>query len=73
MLTVKGIYDGKNVQLLEAVNIKKSYKVIVTFVEEVNPKEEMKLLRNYTEQNSGFEFWQEPAEDIYQDKIKKSK
>ncbi|MEP7169113.1 MAG: hypothetical protein ABI855_07045 [Bacteroidota bacterium] len=73
MLAVKGIYDGKNVQLLENVNTRKSFKVIVTFIEEVSEKEDIKNLRKYSEQTSGFEFWEDPKEDIYQDKVKKNR
>lgn len=33
MIKVKGIYDGKKIELIEPVEVRESYKIIVTFVE----------------------------------------
>jgi hypothetical protein len=68
MLAVRGIFNGLNIQLLEKVEIKANTMVVVTFLEEVNPEYE---LRDMTSKPSGFQFWENPAEDIYQDYFEK--
>ena len=42
--------------------------VLVTFLEEVSPESE---LREMTSNPNGFQFWENPAEDIYQDYLEK--
>ncbi len=64
MLTVNGIYDGKNVKLTDDVTENKKYRVIVTFMEEIDQDSE---LRDFSGQTRGFEFWNDEREDIYQD------
>ncbi len=68
MLALKGIYDGKSIQLIDKPAEKKKYKVIVTFVEEI--KEVDEELRNFTAQTNGLDFWNDPKEDLYQDYLK---
>ena len=63
MLAVNGIYNGQSVQLLDKLTDHRKYKVIVTFLEEIEPTDEE--LRDFTSQTSGLEFWNEPMEDIY--------
>lgn len=71
MLAVKGIYDGKSVRLLDDFTDKKKYKVVVTFLEEI---ETVDLeLRDFTSQTSGFDFWNSSKEDIYQDFLQPQK
>ena len=70
MLSIKGIYDGKTLKLLEAVNVLSPKNVIVTFVDDLDDTEK---LREYAAQTDSFSFWSEPAEDIYQDYLKKDK
>ena len=64
MIAIEGIYDGKNFIALEKVTVFKRYKVIITFVEEIDEAEE---LRDFTAQTDSFEFWNNTEEDIYQD------
>lgn len=64
MQTIEGIFDGKTFIPTEEVPVSKSYKVIITFVEEIDETEEV---RNLTAQTEGFDFWQDENEDIYQD------
>src|ERR1700733_5668102 len=64
MLAIKGIYDGSHVRLLEKTPQKKKYKVIVTFVEEINEESE---LRDFTAKTEGLDFWLDEKEDIYRD------
>ena len=65
MFAVRGIYDGKQVQITDRITDKKRYKVVVTFIEEL-PIEETEI-RNFTSQTESFGFWEDVAEDIYQD------
>jgi hypothetical protein len=66
MLAIKGIYDGNQVKFLEKTPKEKKFKVIVTFVEEINGDNEM---RDFSAQTSGLEFWNDEKEDLYQDYI----
>ncbi len=69
MLAIKGIYDGKSIKALEKLPVKK-YKVVITFLEELDDAEQ---LRDFAAQTDSFSFWQEPKEDIYQDYRTKKK
>lgn len=64
MQTIEGFFDGKTFIPLEKVPVSKKYKVIITFVEEIDEAEE---LRNLSSQTDSFEFWNDEREDIYQD------
>lgn len=64
MLAVEGIYDGKQFIVLEKVPFQKSYKVIITFVEEIDEAGEV---REFAAQADGLDFWHDEREDIYQD------
>jgi len=68
MLSVTGIYDGKNIYPVHAIKDNRKYKVIITFVEELDNVQTEKLnIRNFGTNNSSLEFWNNPDEDIYQD------
>ncbi len=64
MLTVEGVYDGKYFRVLEKIPFKKNYKVIITFVEEIDEPSD---IREFSAQTDGLEFWHDEREDIYQD------
>lgn len=64
MQTIEGIFDGKNFVAVEKVPVSKKYKVIITFVEEIDETEE---LLNLSAQTDSFKFWEDEREDIYQD------
>jgi hypothetical protein len=68
MLAVQGIFDGKSFIPLESFPSDKKYKVIITFIEEVEEAEELRIL---TAQTDAFDFWQSEAEDLYQDYLTK--
>ena len=70
MLSVTGVYDGNKVVLIESVNQPKKCKVIVTFLEETDVEEEERKLRDFGMQTDSFDFWNNPAEDIYEDYAK---
>ena len=57
MLSVQGIYDGKKVYPIERINNIKRYKVIITFVEELDDSEQDNLTRAFGENSSAFSFW----------------
>lgn len=65
MFAVRGIYDGKKVKITDRISEKKRYKVVITFIEEL-PLEENEI-RDFASQTESFEFWENKAEDIYQD------
>jgi len=73
MLSVTGIYDGKNIYPVDAIKDKRKYKVIITFVEELDTVEAEQLsLRNFGTSNTALGFWSNPQEDIYRDYLPKS-
>ena len=68
MLSVTGIYDGKSIFPTEVLHEQRKYKVIITFVEELNNVESEDLnIRNFGTNNPALDFWNDPKEDIYQD------
>lgn len=67
MLAVHGIYDGKTVKITDKITEKKKYKVVVTFIEEL--QQDDTDLRNFSAQTNGLDFWQDSREDIYQDYV----
>lgn len=64
MLAIEGIYDGKHFIVREKVPFQKSYKVIITFIEEIDEPDE---IRDFSAQTESLEFWQDEREDLYQD------
>lgn len=69
MFAIKGIYDGKTVKLTEKFKDDKKYRVVVTFIEEL--PEEDKMVRAFSSNMDGMEFWENKAEDLYQDYLTK--
>jgi hypothetical protein len=65
MLAVHGIYDGKSVKITDKITERKKYKVVVTFIEELQQQDND--LRDFSAQTSGLDFWSDSNEDIYQD------
>lgn len=65
MLAVHGIYDGKAVKITDRITEKKKYKVVVTFIEEIQQSDND--LRDFSAQTIGLDFWEDSREDIYQD------
>ena len=73
MLSVKAIYDGKNIKLLEKVEERKPGKVIVTFLDEEDSEINNDEILYVAEKGGAFDFLSDPAEDIYTDKDLKVK
>ncbi len=67
MNAIRGIFDGEKFIPLENFSMKKRYKVIITFLEEIDEDED---LRNFSAQTDAFSFWEDKREDIYQDYLR---
>jgi hypothetical protein len=70
MLSIKAIYDGKQIKFLEKINISSPKKVIVTFLDD---EDESSDIYKLAEEGGSFNFLKEPQEDIYTDKNLKTK
>ena len=70
MLTVTGFYDGEKIHLLQKVEKKKNYKVIITFLESITGEEEFHTTRPYVV-NESFSFWEDSGEDLFDDYVSK--
>jgi hypothetical protein len=69
MRSVKGLYDGEKIKLLEKVDQQKPCPVIITFIED---ESDIDKLRQYPADEDAFDFWL-AEEDLYQDYLKKNK
>ena len=69
MVAIQGIFDGNKIIPLDNVPTGKQYRLIITFVEEITEAED---IRAFTSESDAFAFWQNPAEDIYQDFLQPS-
>ena len=72
MLSVKGIYEEGKVKLLERIQSRKRSKVIITFIDDPDTSEDQKL-REFSSDGGALAFWNNDAENIYQDYLPKSK
>lgn len=68
MLSVKAIFDGKNIKLLKNVEVKKPRNVIITFLDEDDSEISNSELLMVAEKGGAFDFLDDPDEDIYSDK-----
>ncbi len=73
MLSVRAIYDGEKVTLLEKVEIKGPKEVIITFLDNETAQQIQRDIYKLSEQSNSFDFLKEPVEDIYSDKHLKKK
>jgi len=73
MDAIRGVYDGEKIIATDKIPTRKKYKLIITFVEEIEdmgqPVEE---IRSFTAQTEGLSFWQDEREDLYQDYLNKN-
>lgn len=67
MFAVNGIYDGKTVKITDKITEKKKFKVVVTFIEELEQVDND--MRSFSAQTKGLDFWEDSRENIYQDYI----
>jgi hypothetical protein len=68
MFAVNGIYDGKVVKITDKISEKKRYKVVVTFLEELQQTDND--IREFSAQTDGLGYLEDPRENIYQDYLK---
>ena len=72
MLSVRAIYDGKQLKLLEKVDINKPTEVIVTFMQPVEEDVSSEDTMEAAEKGGAFDFLHE-EEDLYSDEDLKVK
>ena len=68
MRAIKGIFDGENFIALENFPKKKKYKVVITFIEEIDNDEE---IRSFSAQTKALSFWENEGEYLYQEYLVK--
>lgn len=68
MEAICGIFDGENVILTDQISTLKKFKVVVTFLEEIDKANNES--RDFAAQTDGLSFWQDEREDVYQDYCK---
>ncbi|MCH8317106.1 MAG: hypothetical protein IIA88_01190 [Bacteroidetes bacterium] len=73
MLSVKGIYDGRELRLFEQVKIKSPRKVIVTFLDTESDELTSEELHFLVDKGGAFDFLHDEQENIYTDKDLKEK
>lgn len=76
MISIKAIYDGKNLQLLEPFNIQTPQEVIITFLETNSPATNFSLVdkeNNRQKVRALAGAWDELPEDDFQDYLKFAK
>ena len=71
MKTIKGVYENGQIKLLENSNISGTKKVLITFYDEDDDKEE-NFIRNITLQYADTmkAYLNDPREDLYQEYLK---
>ena len=67
MISVKGIFDGKKVKLLEKVDINEPQEVIITFLGTSKDESLYQEIYKVAETSGSFDFLNAPEEDIYSD------
>ena len=73
MLSIRAIYDGKNVTLLDKIKITSPQKVIITFLDEIYEDITSEELAKLATKGKSFDFLKDRREDIYSDKDLKVK
>lgn len=73
MISVKAIYDGKNIKLLEEVKLNFPRKVIITFLDDEESDFSGKEIMGVAEKGGSFDFLNDPQEDVYTDENLKVK
>jgi hypothetical protein len=68
MKSVKGLFDGKKIKLLEDIEIEEPQEVIITFLGPTEDEKFYKKLYKLAEKGGSFDFLNDPEEDIYSEK-----
>ncbi len=67
MLSVRAIYDGKNIKLKEQVNIETPKEVIVTFLDPIDTEPTVADIQQMAQEGGAFDFLNNEREDVYSD------
>ena len=67
MISVKGLFDGKTIKLIEKVDIQEPQEVIITFLGAIKDKEIYHGIYKIAETGGSFDFLNSSEEDIYSD------
>jgi hypothetical protein len=67
MLSVKAVYDGKELKFNEEIHVRTPHAVIVTFLDEPNDEITSSLVQQIAAEGGSFNFLDNPDEDIYSD------
>lgn len=67
MLSVRAIYDGKNLKFMEKVNIETPKEVIVTFLEPIEAEPAVAEIQQMVQEGGALDFLNDEREDIYSD------
>ena len=73
MLSVKGTFDGKKLDLSENIKITKPVSVIITFLDDEYIDKVNEEIIYIAEKGGSFDFLNDPSEDIYTDENLKTK
>ena len=83
MLSVKGVYDGKRIRVLESINTNEPHMVVITFIERISKEQEDEILREVQNREdedrqrfwASFGSWEDDrtAEEIIEDIYKSRK
>jgi len=65
MIAARGLFDGKNIKLLEKVDVKEPQEVIITFLGTIEDKALYRGIYSLAETGGSFDFLNAPEEDIY--------
>ncbi|MCK5059147.1 MAG: hypothetical protein KAT34_21035 [Candidatus Aminicenantes bacterium] len=67
MLSVRAIYDGKNIKLKEKVNIETPKEVIVTFLDPIDTEPTAADIQQMVQEGGALDFLNDEREDVYSD------
>ncbi|MBC8182149.1 hypothetical protein H8E88_13630 [candidate division KSB1 bacterium] len=64
LLSIEGFYDGKNIIPLERINVKNKRRIIITFLEKIEEKDDFKNLKLHSEKVFN-KLWKDENENIW--------
>jgi len=67
MLSIQGIYDGKELKTFDIIQIKSPKKVIITFLEDITEDFTSDELHLIAQEGGAFDFLNNEEENIYTD------
>ena len=73
MLSVKAVYDGKELKFTDKIRIDTPHNVIVTFLDEPGDDLTSAVIQQIAMEGGALTFLENPEEDIYSDKDLKVK